>query len=176
MLIGHLQHHLRDPNRDHQHGRLYRITYEGRPLLVPKEIDGEPIASLLELLKEPENDVRLRAKIELGKHDSKEVTDATMKWVKALDCKDAKYEHNLLEALWVHQWHNVVNLPLLERVFKSPESRARAQAVRVIGYWRDRVPGALAMVKAAAEQMTERLSHLPQRGGWPIKNKDKKAA
>ena len=30
-IIGHLQHHLRDPNRDHEHGRIYRITYEGRP-------------------------------------------------------------------------------------------------------------------------------------------------
>jgi len=31
-------------------------------------------------------------------------------------------------------------------------------------------------VKAAAAQMTERLSHLPQRGGWPAKSKDKKTA
>jgi len=42
-IIGHLQHHLRDPNRDHQHGRIYRITYEGRPLLKPVKIDGQPI-------------------------------------------------------------------------------------------------------------------------------------
>lgn len=157
MLIGHLQHHLRDPNRDHQHGRLYRITYEGRPLMVPKKVDGQPIAALLELLKEPENDVRLRAKIELGKHDAKEVTAGVMDWVKTLDEKDAKYEHNLLEALWVHQWHNIVNLPLLERVMKSPDPRARAQAVRVIGYWRDRVPGAIAMVKTAAADEAPRV-------------------
>jgi DNA-binding IclR family transcriptional regulator len=32
------------------------------------------------------------------------------------------------------------------------------------------------MVMAAAAQMTERLSHLPQRGGWPAQTKDKKAA
>ena len=32
------------------------------------------------------------------------------------------------------------------------------------------------MVKVAAAQMTERLSHLPQRAAWPAKNKDKKAA
>ncbi len=157
MLIGHLQHHLRDPNRDHQHGRLYRITYEGRPLMDPKKIDGQPIAALLELLKEPENDVRLRAKIELGKHDAKEVTDATTQWVKSLDPKETTYEHNVLEALWVHQWHNVINLDLLNRVLKSPEPRARAQGVRVLGYWRDRVPGALAMVKAAADDEAPRV-------------------
>jgi hypothetical protein len=51
MLIGHLQHHLRDPNRDHQHGRLYRLTYPSRPLLTPKKIDGEPIENLLALLR-----------------------------------------------------------------------------------------------------------------------------
>ncbi len=157
MLIGHLQHHLRDPNRDHQHGRLYRITYEGRPLLVPKKIDGQPIPALLKLLKEPENDVRLRAKIELGKHDAKEVTSAVVAWVKSLDAKDPAYEHHLLEALWVHQWHDVVNFELLDRVLKSPESRARAQGLRVLGYWRDRIPNALALVKEAANDEAPRV-------------------
>jgi azurin/glucose/arabinose dehydrogenase/HEAT repeat protein len=157
MLIGHLQHHLRDPNRDHQHGRLYRITYEGRALLEPKKIDGQPIAALLPLLKEPENDVRLRTKIELGKRDAKQVTDGVKDWVKSLDPKEATYEHNLLEALWVHQWHNVVNLDLLKRVLRSPEPRARAQAVRVLGYWRDRIPGALALLKTAADDDAPRV-------------------
>src|SRR5206468_2654156 len=41
-IIGHMQHHLRDPNRDHTHGRIYRITYPGRPLLKPVRIDGQP--------------------------------------------------------------------------------------------------------------------------------------
>lgn len=157
MLIGHLQHHLRDPNRDHQHGRIYRITYEGRPLLEPKKIDGQPILALLELLKEPENDVRLRAKIELSKHEAKQVIGSTVDWVKRLDPKDATYEHNLLEALWVHQWHNVVNLDLLQRVLKSPEPRARAQGVRVLCYWRDRVPDALGRLKVAADDDAPRV-------------------
>ena len=30
-LIGHMQHNMRDPNRDAQHGRIYRVTYEGTP-------------------------------------------------------------------------------------------------------------------------------------------------
>ena len=61
-----MQHHLRDPNRDHQHGRIYRITYEGRPLLTPPKIEGQPIENLLDLLKEPEDGIRERAKIELA--------------------------------------------------------------------------------------------------------------
>ena len=32
-IIGHMQHNLRDPSRDREHGRIYRVTYEGRQLL-----------------------------------------------------------------------------------------------------------------------------------------------
>lgn len=157
MLIGHLQHHLRDPNRGHEHGRIYRITYPSRPLLKPKKIHGESIANLVELLKEPEDNVRLRAKIELDTHDSKEVIAAVQKWEAALDKADKNYEHHRLEALWVHQWHNVVNLDLLNAILKSPEPRARAQAVRVANYWSDRVPNTLAILEAAIKDTAPRV-------------------
>src|SRR5204862_5478217 len=65
-IIGHLQHALRDPSRDRTHGRIYRVTYEGRELLKPPKIAGEPIEKLLDVLKEPEDRVRSRARIELG--------------------------------------------------------------------------------------------------------------
>ncbi|MBI3417878.1 MAG: HEAT repeat domain-containing protein [Verrucomicrobia bacterium] len=146
-LIGHMQHHIRDPNRDKSHGRIYRITYEGRPLLKPKKIDGQPIVALLDLLKEPEDDVRTRAKIELGKHDSAKVIAAVKKWSAKLDPKDKDYEHHMLEALWVHQWHNVVDEALLQRMLRSSDHRARAAATRVLCYWRDRVNDPLALLK-----------------------------
>ena len=157
MLIGHLQHHLRDPNRDHQHGRIYRITYPGRPLMVPKKIAGEPIEALLELLKEPENDVRMRARIELDDRDTKAVIAAVQKWETGLSKADKNYEHNRLEALWIHQRHNVVNTNLLSAVLKSPDPRARAQAVRVLCYWRDRVPGALDPLATAIKDESPRV-------------------
>lgn len=156
-IIGHMQHHLRDPNRGHQNGRIYRVTYEGRPLLKPAKIDGQPIEKLLELLKEPENGVRELAKIELAKHDTAKVTAALKKWVAGLDKKDAKYEHNLTEALWVYQWHNVVNVELLKQQLRSPEPRARTAATRVLCYWRDRVSDALPLLKAQASDENPRV-------------------
>ena len=36
-IIGHMQHNLRDPSRDRIHGRVYRVTYEGRPLSTSAE-------------------------------------------------------------------------------------------------------------------------------------------
>ena len=156
-LIGHMQHHIRDPNRDKTHGRIYRITYEGRPLLKPAPIDGQPIAKLLDLLKEPEDDVRTRAKIELGKHDSAKVLAALNKWTASLDPKGKDYQHHLTEALWVHQWHNVVNEELLKRMLRSPDYHARAAATRVLCYWRDRVKDPLALLEVQAQDESPRV-------------------
>src|SRR5262249_42440250 len=139
-IIGHMQHHLRDPNRDHDHGRIYRITYNGRPLLKPPRIDGQPVLALLELLKQPENQVRELAKVELGKHPTAEVMASVNKWAASLGPKDARYWHHLTEALWVHQWHNRVDLPLLKKLLEAADPHARAAATRVLCYWRDRVP------------------------------------
>ena len=149
-IIGHMQHHLRDPNRTVTRGRIYRITYNGRPLLKAPKIDGQPIETLLDLLKAHEDGTRELAKVELSKHDSAKVVAATKKWAAALDKSDANYEHQMMEALWVHQWHNVVDASLLERMLKSPDHRARAAAARVLCYWRDRVPNALAHFKTLA--------------------------
>src|ERR1041384_1344050 len=133
-IIGHLQHHLRDPSRDHVHGRIYRMTYEGRSLEKPAQIAGAPIENLLELLKEPENNVRTRAKIELGARDTKQVISAVQKWAGQFDPKKPSDQHHLMEALWVHQWHNVINESLLRQMLQSPEARARAAAVHVLCY------------------------------------------
>ncbi|MEQ1859655.1 MAG: PVC-type heme-binding CxxCH protein [Chthoniobacteraceae bacterium] len=176
MLIGHLQHHLRDPNRGHAHGRIYRITYPSRPLLKPKKIAGESIENLLDLLKEHEDNVRMLAKVELDTHDTAKVIAAVQKWEKALDKKGKDYEHNRLEALWVHQWHNVVNLDLLNAVLKSPEPRARAQAIRVACYWRDRLPNALAIFDAGIKDAAPRVRLEAVRALSFVKGKDVPAA
>src|SRR5207247_2414926 len=124
-IIGHMQHNLRDPSRDREHGRIYRVTYEGRPLSKPVSIAGQPIEKLLDVLKQPEDRVRYRARIELTARDSDQVAAAARQWVANLDAKDPNYEHHVLEALWLHQSHNVVDTAILNRVLKSPEFRAR---------------------------------------------------
>lgn len=156
-IIGHMQHHLRDPNRDHLHGRIYRITYNGRDLMKPVKIDGQPVEALLDLLKEPENQTRELAKIELGERDTKQVLTAVNKWVAGLDPKDPAYQHHLMEGLWVHQWHNVVNVEYLDRMLASPEPRARAAAGRVLCYWRDRVPDPIGRFRKLADDENPRV-------------------
>ncbi len=55
----------------------------------------------------------------------------------------------MMEALWVHQWHNRVDEKLLARMLKSSDPWARAAATRVLCYWRDRVANPLALAQDA---------------------------
>ncbi|MGE0528547.1 MAG: PVC-type heme-binding CxxCH protein, partial [Bdellovibrionales bacterium] len=146
-IIGHMQHNLRDPSRDNLHGRIYKVTYENRDLLKPPAVAGEPIAKLLDLLKEPEDRLRYRVRIELGGRDTAKVLEATQKWIAGLDRKDPEHEHHLLEALWLYQNHNVVNQYLLKQLLRSPDFRARAAATKVLCYWRDRVENPLDLLR-----------------------------
>ncbi len=156
-IIGHMQHHLRDPSRDHIHGRIYRITCAERPLLKPAKIAGQPIPALLDLLREPGDRTRSRARIELGGRDTKQVIAALETWLSKLDSMDANHQHDLTEGLWLYQSHNVVNEPLLRRMLRSPDYHARAAATRVLCYWRDRVPNALALLKVQANDEHPRV-------------------
>ncbi|HEX4070929.1 MAG TPA: PVC-type heme-binding CxxCH protein, partial [Planctomycetaceae bacterium] len=158
-IIGHMQHNLRDPNRDRIHGRVYRVTYMGRPLETPPQIAGASIEKLLELLKAPDDRVRSRARIELSGRDTKAVITAARAWIQNLerDGDAANRPHHLLEALWLFQSHNVVDSDLLGRVLHSPSDKARAAAVRVCAYWQDRLPNVLDLLGAASEDNSPRV-------------------
>ncbi|MCI0702092.1 MAG: HEAT repeat domain-containing protein, partial [Planctomycetia bacterium] len=149
-IIGHMQHNLRDPNRDRTKGRIYKVTYAGRQLSQPPKIAGESIEKLLDLLKHPEDRVRYRAKIELGGRKTEDVIAAVQKWVAALNPRDNEFEHARLEALWVHQYHNVVNVDLLKITLRSSDYRVRAASIRVLCEWRTRVPDSLELLKRGA--------------------------
>jgi glucose/arabinose dehydrogenase len=149
-IIGHMQHHLRDPSRDHIHGRIYRLTYAGKTPHKIESFAGEPIPELLSRLQDPEDRVRSRAKIELGARPTKEVIPAVEHWIRQMDPKSSNHQHDLMEALWVYQYHNVINEPLLKQMLRSQDFHARAAATRVLCYWRDRVQDPLALLKAQA--------------------------
>ncbi|MDG3004905.1 PVC-type heme-binding CxxCH protein [Paludisphaera mucosa] len=156
-IIGHMQHNLRDPSRDAAHGRVYRVTHEGRPLSPQAAIAGRPVEELLALLKSPEDRVRYRAKAVLCGHDAAEVLPALAAWVEKIDAADPDHDHQVLEALWVHQTYDVVNLDLLKRCLTAADPRARAAAVRVLCCWRDRTPDALDVLRKLARDEHPRV-------------------
>lgn len=134
-IIGHMQHNIRDPNRDHAHGRIMRLTVKDRPLQEPVAIDGQPIEVLLDNLKHPVNGVRHRTRIELSEHDSDAVLAATEQWIKDFDPNDETEAHHLLEALWVHQQHGARNEQLLDVLLSSDVKHAVVAAKTVQHFW-----------------------------------------
>ena len=152
-LIGHMQHNARDPNRDHDRGRIYRITYPARPLVEPAKIAGAPIETLLDNLKLPEYRTRYRTKRELRGRDAGEVLAAIKSWVADLDEADRNYDRYLLEALWVTWGLDRVDEAILRRLLKSHEHRARAAAVQVLRYSGHRMPDQVdLLLKAAGDE------------------------
>lgn len=135
IIVGHMQHNIRDPNRDHEFGRIYRITHEGRDLMPKVEIDGQPVPALLDQLTDPTNLVRYLARIELSERPTDEVISAAQTWVKQWDPKNPEHAHHILEALWLHQQHNVENQELLEVVLNSPVKDAQIAAATVKQFW-----------------------------------------
>jgi len=126
-LIGHMQHNARDPNRDHVHGRIYRITYPARPLIAPAKIDGASIPELLENLKLPELRTRYRTRRELRTRNPNHVAKAAKEWAAS------QADHRLkLEALWVSWGADRLNKDLLLDLLGSKDHRVRAAAVQVL--------------------------------------------
>jgi glucose/arabinose dehydrogenase/mono/diheme cytochrome c family protein len=134
VLIGHMQHNARDPLRDHVHGRIYRITYPSRPLVKPAKVAGARVEELLDNLKLPEYRTRYRTRREFRGRKASDVLPKLKAWVAGLDKKDPKYEHHLLEALWVTWGMNRIDETLLRQLLQANDYRARAAAVRVLRY------------------------------------------
>ncbi len=134
-IIGHMQHNIRDPNRDHEHGRIYRLTRSGAPLSQHVPIDGLPVEDLLEALEHPINGIRRRARVELSERNPAEVIEAADDWILKMDPSDEADAHHLLEALWVHQQFNDENRDLLALVMSSPNPHARIAGRNVQIMW-----------------------------------------
>ncbi|MEM1296273.1 MAG: PVC-type heme-binding CxxCH protein, partial [Verrucomicrobiota bacterium] len=135
VIIGHMQHNIRDPNRDDQHGRVIRLTHKTRPLQESVKIAGASLEELMVNLEHPIDGVRHRTRVELSARDTDEVIAACQKWMAQWDKNNSDHAHHLLEALWLHQAHNVRDSKLLTAVLKSPVPHAQVAAQTVQHHW-----------------------------------------
>ena len=157
ILIGHMQHNARDPLRDHSHGRIYRVTYPARPLVTPARIDGAPVEVLLDNLKLPEYRTRYRTRRELRGRAAAEVLPKLTAWVAGLDKTDPRYEHHLLEGLWVSWGLNKVDQSLLRKLLKARDYHARSAAVEVLRYVGHQVPDQAGLLMQAVRDDNSRV-------------------
>ncbi|MBT5928445.1 MAG: c-type cytochrome [Verrucomicrobia bacterium] len=156
-LIGHMQHNARDPNRDHDHGRIYRITHKTRPLVKPTQVAGASVPQLLENLKVLEYRTRYRTRRELRGHSASVVIPAVKKWVSALDRNDPNYEHHLCEALWATWAQREVDLEILQKCLHARSFEARAAAVSVLRFAFYAIPNSESLFLQAAHDTHPRV-------------------
>lgn len=131
-IIGHAQHAMRNPNWNHDFGRIWRITNTQKPVSKdwPK-IEGAAAHALCDLLVHPQDLVRHHARIELRKLGAK--------GLKALDGWLASGEQAALEAIFVAEGLGETRPSQLEYLLKSKLELYRAAAVRVIRIQADRL-------------------------------------
>ena len=176
-LIGHMQHNARDPNRDHRHGRIYRITYPSRPLLKPAKIDGASIEQLFSNLELPELRTRYRTRRELRGRNPELVAKA------ALDWSEGKKDRLKLEALWVTWGAGQLDQSLLNELVGSKDHRVRAAAANVLRFNLPAVPDARKLLQKIARDSHERVrmtaavtaSYLPRKQGLQVLAEAEKA-
>lgn len=161
-IINHGERALRDPMRDHSHGRVWRITYKNNNLLEPMKFSHFSIYELLENLKKYEDRLRYRVRTQLRQFDAKEVVPILDKWLSDLDIEDPLYDQHRLEALWVFQQFNSPRESLLDELLGSESDEIRTAATRVLFYWKDKIEeGEKKLIELASdESMKVRLQAL----------------
>ncbi len=143
-LIGHMQYSQRDPNRDHSHGRLYRLVNKNKDLLKPVIQAGATEQQLLDQLTTYELRTRYRVRRELRDRNKADVYAAMDKWLAGVTDPQ-----QLCEAMWIQESFRDVDEKLLDKILDSGEYRARAAAVHTITNLRDRVDDFKGRIAAA---------------------------
>ncbi len=128
-IIQHGEVDFRDPRRDHEHGRIWRVAAKGRPLNKKVELVKANNKTLLNELLSPNSFERANASRLLTERGEKVLPELAA-WT-----KKQTEEKALLQALWAYQAINKVDLTLLNRLLTAQDARIRAAAVRVLSEW-----------------------------------------
>lgn len=132
-IIGHYQASLRHPDRDRTHGRIWRITAKGRPLVEWQSLADEKPERLVALLNSNEGWTRFQARRSLINHpDSVAVNHAL---------NSAKHSGAIyhLENVHVSEGRNEVDQIYHVGFLNAQEPELRAYVARMIGRWPDQL-------------------------------------
>jgi len=140
-IIGHYQASYRHPDRDKEHGRIWRVTWkEGIPVQPAKLVDAT-IPQLLDQLDSPERWAWYQAKRLLFDRNTDELIPALDSWLAGQ--KDNEYRR--LHALSLYEAHESPRPYLLKELLRSGDARVRSYATRTLSTWarENHISGAL---------------------------------
>ncbi len=155
-IIQHGEVDFRDARRDHEHGRIWRVTAKGRPLSPKPKIAGAATGELLELLKSDRNYVRRFAKRELRDQGAAKVTGELDAWAAKLDTTKIEEAHALLEAAWAREGVNSFSPTIWRKLWENSDARMRAAALRILSHRWKELPDAMKVLeKAVADESSQ---------------------
>ena len=131
-IIQHGEVDFRDPRRDKEHGRIWRITSKGRPLLVKTDLTQLKNPALLDALLSPNSYEREKAKRVLVERGAAKVRKDLAGWTKRHQDEPAR-----LQALWMSEALNAGPMDeatrgLAAELLGAKDGRIRAAAVRAM--------------------------------------------
>ena len=157
VLIGQGPNPTRDPLWNTEHGRIWRVVYNGRPLVKEwPRIAGADVPQLLALLEHPQDMVRQHARLRLRAR-GEEALPALDSWIASRDRRHPGYEQSLLEASWILQARERVRPGLMAELLASKDPHYRAAAVQLIRFHYARLPEARPMLVAAGQDSHPRV-------------------
>ena len=166
-LIGHMQYSQRDPNRDHEHGRIFRLVNKAKPLIEPELQTGKSVEELLAQLLTYEPRTKYRSRRELRSRDKQQVMDAVNEWIKG----DASPEQ-LCEAMWLQESFRELAPGLVSRIMQSDDFHARSAAVHSVANEIERFAGVEEIFTRAIEDEHPRVRLEGVRGFSFIRSAD----
>jgi putative heme-binding domain-containing protein len=143
-IIGHYQASYRHPDRDKEHGRIWRVTWKAGQKVNPVNLVKKSVEELLEHTDSKERWAWYQAKRLLIERESKEVIAALETWT------PKQNDLRKLQALSLYEAHETPRPELLKALLRSSDARIRAYATRTLSTWArdDRLPDALTLLEA----------------------------
>lgn len=126
-VINHGEVDFRDPRRDREHGRIWRVSKKDSPTTPLTDFTKLGERELLEKLTSDHRHERAAATTVLFEKQSETLTSAIAEWKNA-----ATDDRSRLAALWISQGRNQTDFDLLEKLLASETGEIRAAAIRIL--------------------------------------------
>jgi len=124
-IIQHGEVDFRDPRRDKEHGRIWRVTAKGRPLTKPHDLTKLATTELLNRTLSKSGWEQEQARVVLRQHDASNVLPEVKSWLAKQTDPRAR-----LEAMWLHEAFEQPASALVGELVAAKDERLRTAAAR----------------------------------------------
>ncbi len=148
-IIQHGEVDFRDPRRDKEHGRIWRITAKGRPLLAKTDLTKLKNSELLDKLVSPNDYEQEKARRVLVERRATKVEKDLVTWTRNHPDESAR-----LQAMWMSEAltagnADVASGALAIELLGAKDGRIRAAAVRALANEIENIPNATALLASS---------------------------